>query len=45
MFGDRGRRSVVVIVSVEVVIGCILFVVRHFSGISVVWGGRVIDDR
>lgn len=44
MFGDRGRRNVVIIVNVGVIIGCVLFRVRHFSDISVVWGGKVIDD-
>lgn len=44
MFGDRGNRSVVIIAVVEVAIWCFLFGVRHLSGISVVWGGRVIDD-
>lgn len=44
MFGDRGRRSIVIIVNIEVPTGCFLFDVRHFSCMVVVWGGSVIDD-
>lgn len=44
MFGVMGSIRAVIIVNTEVVKWCFLFVVRHFSVISVVCGGRVIDD-
>lgn len=45
MFGDSGRRRADIIVRVEVIMWCFLSSVRHFSDISVVCGGRVIDDK
>lgn len=44
MFGVSGRIRAVVMVSVEIIIGKFLFGVRHFMGVSVVCGGRVIED-
>lgn len=44
MFGDSGRRRAVIVVSAVVSMGCFLFGVRHFSGVSEVCGGKVIDD-
>lgn len=39
-----GKRKAVIIVIIEIVMWCFLFGVRHFSGISVVCGGKTIDD-
>lgn len=44
MFGDIGSRRAVIIVSVEVSMGCFLYAVRHFMGVVEVFGGVVIDD-